>query len=55
MEVELTVVEFTYVQAVTHEELDLYTKLAQSEQRYALGEPKLVVYFPYGRVQVALH
>ena len=46
MEVELTVVEFTYWQLVTQEELDLYTKVAQREQRYAPDVPRVVVYFP---------
>ena len=55
--VELTVVELTQAQEVTQDELDLWTKFgaAQAEQTKAAGEPRLVVWMPNGRAQVALH
>ena len=57
MEEELTVVEFTYWQLVTQEELDLWMKFGeeQAEQSYAPDVPRVVVCFPNGRAQVALH
>ena len=57
MEVELTVVEFTYWQLVTQEELDLWMKFGeeQAEQMKVAGEPMDVVWIPNGRAQVALH
>ena len=46
--VELTVVEFTYWQLVTQDELDLWMKLGeeQAEQMYVAGEPMEVVWIP---------
>ena len=45
IEVELTVVEFTYWQLVTQEELDLWMKLGeeQAEHRNEPEVPKLVL------------
>ena len=53
----MTVVEFTYWQLVTQEELDLWMKFGeeQAEQMKAAGEPMEVVWIPNGRAQEALH
>ena len=48
-------VVFIYVQVVTHEELDLWTKVGQLEHKKAPEVPKVVVCFPNGREHVALH
>jgi len=48
--VEFTVVEFTYVQAVTHWELDLCTKfgLEQAEHKKAPEDKRIVDWIPNG-------
>ena len=46
MEVELTVVVFTYWQDETQDEFDLWTKVAQEEHRKAPDVPKVEIYFP---------
>lgn len=55
IEVAFRVVEFWYPHVDTHEELLRYTKLEQSAQRLAVGDPYEVAVNPNGKSQVALH